>query len=100
MTQSGLKINDEKTDLCIFHRRALETRTIEINETEIKSANQINILGLIFDINLKWEQQYDQAIKAANHNLHVIIIISKYFNAEEKKTLLTSLFLLQIVLWL
>ena len=47
---------------------------------------------MIFDGNLKWEQQYDQAIKSANHNLHAIRIISKYFNAEEKKTLLTSLF--------
>ena len=92
MTQSGLKINDRKTDLCIFHRRSLETRTMVINGTEIKSSNQINILGMIFDSNLKWEQQYDQAIKSVNHNLYAIKIISKYFNPEEKKTLLTSLF--------
>ena len=66
--------------------------TIEINGTKIESSNQINILGIIFDSNTKWEQQYDNAVKEANQNLYAIRIIAKYLNAEEKKTLLTSLF--------
>ena len=62
------------------------------NGTQIESSNQINILGIIFDSNLKWEPQYENAIKAANHNVHAIKIIAKCFKTEEKKTLLTSLF--------
>ena len=49
-------------------------------------------MGMIFDSNLTWDQQYNQAIKEANHNLYAIKIIAKYFSMEEKRTLLTSLF--------
>ena len=35
---------------------------------------------MIFDSNLKWEQQYDQDIKAANHNLH-----AKYFKVFQRR---------------
>ena len=52
----------------------------------------MNILGLIFDRNLSWDKQYNNAIKDANHNLYAIKIVSKYFSSEEKQTLLTSLF--------
>ena len=92
MTMSGLKINEKKTDLCIFHRIAQEKCTLEIDGTQIESSSQINILGLIFDSNTKWDPHYDNAIKEPNKNLHAIKIIAKYFNTEEKKTLLTSLF--------
>ena len=92
MKQSGLIINDKKTDLCIFHRKSQEKVTIEVHGTMIESANHINILGIIFDSNMTWDQQYDHAAKSASHNLHAICIIAKYFNPEEKNTLLTSLF--------
>ena len=92
MTKSGLKINEKKTDLCIFHRRNLKKITLKINGTNIESSNQVKILGIIFDSNMKWEQQYESAIKEANQNLHAIKIIEKYFTKEEKGTLLTSLF--------
>ena len=59
---------------------SLAKSSIIINGTQIESSNQINILGIIFDSNLKWESQYENAIKAANHNLHAIKIIAKYFN--------------------
>ena len=92
MRQSGLKINDSKTDICIFHRSKIETRTIEINGNQITTSNSINILGIIFDSNLNWNMQYNHAISDANRNLHAIKIISKYFNKNEIKTLLTSLY--------
>ena len=31
MKQSGLKINEQKTEICIFHRQKEETRNITIN---------------------------------------------------------------------
>ena len=92
LTQSGLKINDLKTEICIFHRKEKTTATITINNIEIKSSNQITILGLVFDSNLTWDLQYNKAIKEANQNLYAIKIISKYFTKEERITLLTSLF--------
>ena len=92
LKKSGLKINDQKTEICIFHRKEKASATININNNEIKTSNQITILGLIFDSNLTWDPQYNKAIKEANYNLCAIKMISKYFTKEEKMTLLTSLF--------
>ena len=92
LKKSGLKINDQKTEICIFHRKEKASATIKINNNDIKTSNQITILGIIFDSNLTWDLQYNNAIKEANHNLYAIKIISKYFTKEEKMTLLTSLF--------
>ena len=92
MRQSGLKINEQKTEICIFHRKKQEIHTLEINNSLITTLGTINILGIIFDSNLNWNNQYHHAISDANQNLHAIKLISKYFNKEEVKTLLTSLF--------
>ena len=58
LTKSGLKINDQKTEICIFHRNEKTSLTINKNESEIKTTNQMTILGIIFDSNLTWDQQY------------------------------------------
>ena len=52
----------------------------------------MNILGITFDCNLKWNQQYTKAIKEANTNLYAIKRIAKFFTKEERTTLVTSLF--------
>ena len=52
----------------------------------------MSILGITFDSNLKWTQQYSKAIKEANTNLYAIKRIAKFFNEEERKMLITSLF--------
>ena len=73
MTSSGLKINETKTEICIFHRNKSITANISINQEIIPSTKTINILGILFDNNLKWNQQYQKAVKEANVNLYAII---------------------------
>ena len=92
LKQSGLKINEQKTEVCIFHRHKEEIRNITINESNITTSNKINILGILFDSNLNWNRQYEQAIREANKNLYAIKKVAKYFNQDEAKTLLTSMF--------
>ena len=92
LTQSGLKINEKKTEICIFHRTITVKRIMVISNTPITTTNSINILGIIFDSNLNWNKQYNNAISDANQNLHAIRIIAKYFTKDEIKTLLTSLY--------
>ena len=92
MTSSGLKINESKTEICIFHRQQLITKNITINNTVIKTKNTINILGILFDSQLRWNDQYSKAIKEANANLYAIKRIAKYFTKEERTTLITSLY--------
>ena len=92
MSSSGLKINEYKTEICIFHRINSISMDIIIDNTRLTSTNTMNILGITFDSNLKWNQQYSKAIKEANSNLYAIKRIAKYFNKEERLMLLTSLF--------
>ena len=87
-----MKINDQKTEICIFHRKEKLSLSIIINNNEIRTTNCMTILGIIFDSNLAWDLQYNHSIREANHNLYAIKIIGKYFTKEENKTLLTSLF--------
>ena len=92
MSSSGLKINETKTEICIFHRTNSITTNIIIDNTRLTSSNTMNILGITFDCNLKWNQQYTKAIKEANSNLYAIKRIAKFFNKEERLMLITSLF--------
>ena len=67
MHQNGLKINMAKTDICIFHRRNLLTREIELSGTKIMARNTIKILGITSDSRLRWTEHVTNAIKDANN---------------------------------
>ena len=92
LTNSGLKINEEKTQICIFYRRNVMCKTFTIKNSTVVSKNTINILLIIFDSRLKWKEQVDHAIKSANTNLYAIKVIRKYFNQEELKIMLTAMY--------
>ena len=92
LKDSGLKVNEAKTEMCLFHRKDTRAVSIEINNVTIRSTPQINVLGVIFDSKLQWTAHVSKTIKKSNSNLQAIRIISKYFNSDELKTLLTSNF--------
>ena len=92
LKDSGLKVNESKTELCIFHRtNNTEGRLIVDNET-IESKNEINVLGITFDSKLQWIPQVSRAIKGANNSLQAIKLIRKYFSKNEIVLMLTSHF--------
>ena len=90
LKDSGLKVNDTKTELCLFHRANTQPIQIEINGSLILSKLNINVLGVIFDSKLQWGPQVESAIKKSNKAKHAIMLIRKYFNKTELSTLLTS----------
>ena len=63
LKDSELKVNDAKTELCLFHRSDTPPIQIEINGFIVKSKNTMIILGLIFDSKLQWEPQIENAMK-------------------------------------
>ena len=89
---SGLKVNDAKTELCIFSKSDVAAITLTINTFQIKSKTQINVLGVIFDTKLKWHAQVENAIKKANKAKYAISLIKRYFTKQELNNLLTSNF--------
>ena len=62
---SGLKVNDEKTEVCLFYRNDIPPVTITINNKQVTLTNSMNILGVVFNLKLNWQNHIEIAIK--NH---------------------------------
>jgi hypothetical protein len=92
LKQSRLKINESKTELCVFHRSKDADIEIEFCNHRIKNKSNINILGILFDSKLNWHDHVDRRVIEANQRLFAIKTIKNYFTQIELKTLLTSLF--------
>jgi hypothetical protein len=90
LRDSGLKVNESKTELCIFHRNRNTEGSLKIEDTEVTSKSKMNVLGLTFDSRLQWGPQISRTIKSANSSLQAIRIIKKFFTTTEIIQLLTS----------
>jgi hypothetical protein len=87
LKDSGLKVNENKTELCIFHQKEATE-----GQLQIASKEDTNILGMTFDSKLKWGPQVSQAIEVANKALQAIKMIRRFFTTLEIIQLLTSNF--------
>ena len=92
LKESGLKVNESKTELCIFHRTENTDGSLLIDNVLINSKSEINVLGITFDSKLQWCSQVSRAIKGANKSLQAVKLIRKYFTTTEIVQLLTSNF--------
>ena len=90
--KSGLKVNESKTEICLFHRSIQLQVSLNINGTIIKSIASMNVLGVIFGSKLNWNDHISKAISKSNRALHCIRLIKYYFNSEELAQLITSNF--------
>ena len=90
LAHSGLKVNEDKTELCLFHRKDQPQITIVINNTNLTSKNHMNVLGVAFDSKLNWQKHIQNAITKAKKNLHAIKLIRKHFTKKEILQLITS----------
>ncbi len=92
LKDSGLEVNEKKTELCIFHWNKNTDGNLKIDNTTIVSKTEINVLGLTFDSRISWGPQISRAKKGANNSLQAIKTIRKYFKTFEIIHLLTSNF--------
>ena len=92
LKDSGLKVNEAKTEICLFHRQDCPEIHIKVGEALVKSKKSINVLGIVFDSKLQWSPQVANTIKKSKSALHAICLIKKYFNPVERRTLITSNF--------
>ena len=90
LSQSGLKVNEEKTALCLFHRKDQPLITIEFNNTLLTSKTNMIVLGVAFDSKLNWQTQVQNPITKAKKNLHAINLIKKHFKKDEILQLITA----------
>ena len=75
-----MKINESKTELCLFYKKDQLPVVINLNGVNIRSTDSINILGVTFDSKLQWAKHISNTIKKANGALNAIKLIKKYNN--------------------
>jgi hypothetical protein len=92
LANSGLKVNETKTEVCLFSRKDTALVEINLNNNIITSKDSMNVLGVIFDNKLNWAKHVADQISKANRALHAIKLIRKYFSKQEILQLLTSNF--------
>ena len=98
LKDSGLVVNAEKTEICLFLKRDHPTVNLTINGKLIKSKKNINVLGVTFNSKLQWSSQVSQAINNSKRALHGIRLIKKFLTKQEIKGCFTCSLLVQIIL--
>jgi hypothetical protein len=92
LKDSGLKVNESKTELCLFHRKDCPKITIRLNLKTVSSNASMNVLGITFDSKLQWSQQVANVVKKSAKALHAIRLIRPFFCFHELRSLITSNF--------
>ena len=92
LIQSGMIVNNNKTEICLFYKNDVAPINIIMDNTTVKTKSTINILGVLFDSKLHWGQHITQAIHKANRALNAIKLIRKFFKTNELISLVTSNF--------
>jgi hypothetical protein len=49
---SGLVVNNIKTELCLFHRNDQNQVLVNVADAPVKSKKSMNVLGVVFDCKL------------------------------------------------
>ena len=92
---SGMNVNEQKTNCCLFHRGDTALILLTLNNQMIRSNKTIGMLGVISDSKLQWADHVSSAIKksmSAINAINAIRLIKKYFNQKELFPLVTSNF--------
>ena len=92
LKKSGMKVNQEKTELCLFYKNDTAGISLRLHNVLVKSKKEINVLGVMFDSKLQWHCHVSKVIHKANRALNAIKLLNRYFNTSELLQLLTSNF--------
>ena len=91
MHSNSLKLNDDKTELLVFHSRYTPRPcidSIKIGNDDIQTSNSAKNVGVILDNTLSYEKQVTAICKSAYYHLHNIRRIRKYLNQETTKMII------------
>ena len=75
LKDSGLKVNESKTEICLFHRNDTRKVTILLQNEIIPSKKSMNVLGVMFDSKLNWSEHVSHSIMKSNKALCALRLI-------------------------
>ena len=76
LTSSGMKVNESKTNLCLFYHKDTNPIEIVLNGVSIKSCKTVNVLGVVFDQKLQWAEHISYCITKSKKAITAIRMIS------------------------
>ena len=92
LKDSGLIVNEGKTEICLFHRNDKPAIEVSVCGTVVRSKKQMNVLGVIFDSKLNWDAHISHAILKSKKALYALRLLRRHFSNIEMRTLLDSYF--------
>ena len=84
LKNSGLKVNENQTEVFLFHRNDKQIISLSVQDQIISSKNTMNVLAVTSNSKLK-NSQTANAITKASKSLYSIKLISKFENGREIK---------------
>jgi len=84
-------VNETKTEMMVLHRFEKSTLEVQIGDNIIKTKDNMNILGINFSQNLKWDTHVIKNINNCQRTLHGLKVIRKYFDTKKFQQITTSL---------
>ena len=82
-----MKINTDKSHLIMSRNKSIVAK---IDEFDIQSENQQELLGIVIDSNLTFEDHVSKICKKASQKLNALARVSSYMDIHKKKLLMKS----------
>ena len=92
LRDSGLVVNESKTEICLFHRNDQPVIKVKIQEVIITSNKSMNVLGVISDSKLNWNLQVASCISKSKKKLFALRLLKRCFAPSQMRVLLDSQF--------
>jgi hypothetical protein len=83
LKDSGLKVNNSKTERCVFHKNLCVKTSVNVNGVMVNTSDSINVLGVESDSKLQWCKQVSNTIKKSYKSLHALKMVKKLFTKKE-----------------
>ena len=91
LEMSGMKVNAEKTELCIFSKKEIITKSVTFKSNCIEVLKSIKVLGLIFDSKLKWNTHVIKTLTSCSKLLFALHILKQSLNTKQMIDVTTSI---------
>jgi hypothetical protein len=89
-SDNGMQANPGKFQCIISHRSIKTYKSIPVGDITIVPQKSVKLLGVIFDVDLTFDEHIDDICKKASKSLNVLKRFSKILNIENKKRVFHS----------
>ena len=87
---SGLKVNEGKTEITLFYKNNCQFENVTVNETIIRTKDTIKVLGIIMDTTMTWHEQIHRTVNNLESRIYSLRVLQRFFEMDEMLILLKT----------